>query len=78
MVGRLSASILEAGLSAAIAEDINHYISLANLLAKVGPRNNTQRVAYVKIKYRNLQMQKVLLSRWRIPSKMLGTMDRKF
>ena len=49
MVGRLSASILEgAGLGAAIASDINQYKSIANLLAKVGPRDDAQRLAIRK------------------------------
>ena len=80
MVGRLSASILEgAGLSAAIAEDINHYISLANLLAKVGPRDNAQRKALrEKVKCSELTDAKGLAESMEDTyQKMLGAMDTK-
>ena len=76
MVGRLSASILEgAGLSAAIAEDINQYKSLANLLAKVGPRDNAQRVALrEKVKLQRTYRCKITCKpHGGYLSKMLGT-----
>ena len=49
MVGRLTASVLNgAGLNAAIAPNLEGYISRAKLLASAGPRSNEQRKAIRK------------------------------